>query len=227
MKDIRFAKAALVIAAFLTAAQFAGAQLVLDDFSSGPYFKQLESGSDTNSQSGSMIGGTRSTTFFACPPGPCGLRNQFAQPSSIEVRGATKIAPSALIMSSGYKAAPRLDVEYGNPNPLSLNLSASYDRLRVTFDGASEIVNFNILVYSSGGYSQTGCNLSAPAYGQPFSVDFPFAYFTSGADFSDVVLMDFIFQAEGSIGSEDWAVTSFEAIPIGAAAADITCYGLK
>jgi len=39
--------------------------------------------------------------------------------------------------------------------------------------------------------------------------------------------MVFIFdEAQGAYSGEDWAVTSFQAIPIGAPAADVTCNGL-
>ena len=66
---------------------------------------------------------------------------------------------------------------------------------------------------------------------RPYSVDFRFANFTPGqgtpgADFSDITQMDFIDQSEGGLRAVDWAITSFEAVPIGAPAADVTCYGL-
>jgi hypothetical protein len=73
--------------------------------------------------------------------------------------------------------------------------------------------------------------LSPPFYGAPYSVDFPFVDFTPGqgtpgADFSNITLIDFIDQTEGALGAADWAITSFEAIPISAPPADVTCLGL-
>jgi len=233
MKNIQLVKMILAMAAILAVPKLAFSQLLLDNFSTGSYEKSLKAGSDTNVQSGSMVGGNRLTSFLLCPPGPCGVDNEFAQSASFQIRPATKIAPAALVFSAGYKASPRLDVEYGSPTALSLNLASAYDRLRVNFDGADQIMNFNILVYSNGNslYSQTGCNLSPPFYGAPYSVDFPFADFTPGqgtpgADFSDITLIDFIDQTEGALGAADWAITSFEAIPIGAPPGNVTCLGL-
>jgi hypothetical protein len=229
MKHARFAKLAMAILAILTISQLAVAQLVLDDFSTGKYQKTLKSGTDANTQSGSMIGGNRATSFFVCPPGPCGSYNVFAQPGSFQVRPKTKSSPSALIQSAGYKASPRLDVFYGSTAPLNLDLSSQYDRFRLSFDGSDLSVNFNILVWTGGLYSQTGCNIDPSI--TSFTIDFPFANFTPGqgtpgADFSNLTLMDFIFQSDSAIGGNSWAVTSFTAIPIGAPPADITCAGL-
>jgi hypothetical protein len=229
MKNTQFVKMILAVAAILAVPQQAFSQLVLDNFSTGSYEKSLKAGSDTNVQSGGMIGGNRATTFFMCPPGPCGLDNQFDQAASFQIRPKTKIAPAALVFSAGYKVSPRLDVYYGSPTALSLNLSA-YDRLRVNFDGANQGMNYNILVFTNGLYSQTGCNLSPPFYGAPYSVDFPFADFTPGqgtpgADFSNITLIDFIDQSEGAFYAANWAITSFEAIPIGAPPGDVTCLG--
>jgi hypothetical protein len=233
LKQTRFAKLPLGIAAVITitiaTSQLAAAQLVLDDFSTGKYEKTLKSGTETNTQSGSMIGGNRETSFFVCPPGPCGTYNQFDQPASFQVRPKTKSTPSALIQSAGYKVSPRIDVEYGSTAPLNLDLSALYDRFRLTFDGSDLSVNFNILVFTGTVWSQTGCNIDPSI--SAFTIDFPFANFTaaegtSGADFSNLTLMDFIFQTDSAIGGNSWAVTSFQAIPIGAPPADITCAGL-
>ena len=218
----------LCVAASIAIPQWAAAQLVLDNFSTGKYQKTLLSSSDTNTQTGSMVGGSRETEFFICSPGPCGARNPFGQPSSFQIRPATKLAPAALIMNGGYKVGPRLDVYYGSGTPMNLNLSALYDRIRLTFDASDLSVNFNILVFTGTTWSQIGCNIDPSI--TSFTYDFPFANFqaasgTSGADFSDLTLMDFIFQTDSAIGGNNWAVTSFEAIPIGAPPGDFTCPG--
>lgn len=213
--------------------QMAFSQLLIDDFSTGPYQKAIKSGTDTNFQSGSMIGGSRETSFFACVPTNCGKWNPFGQASSFEVRGKTKTTPSALIFNGAYKSQAYLGVLYGFSAPMTIDLS-SYDRFRVTFDSADQGVNFNIVVWSNGGalYSQTGCWLSDPGQGTSFSVDFPFADFTPGggtpgASFSGINYMDFLFDAaQGTLTGEDWAVTSLQAIPIDAPPANVTCYGL-
>jgi hypothetical protein len=218
----------MFIAALLAIPQAAMSQLVLDDFTTGKYQKTLGSSSDTNTQTGSMVGGSRETVFFICPPGPCGARNPFGQPSSFQIRPATKQEPAALIMNGGYKVGPRLDVYYGSGAAMNLNLSALYDRIRLTFDASDLSVNFNILVFTGTTWSQIGCNLDPSI--TSFTYDFPFANFqaapgTSGADFSDLTLMDFIFQTDSAIGGNNWAVTSFQAIPIGAPPGNFTCPG--
>jgi hypothetical protein len=228
MKQVRFANLALVVTFVLTISTLASAQLMIDDFSTGPYQKTLKSGSDLNTQTGSMIGGNRETSFYVCTA-PCGAANPFSQSASFQVKAATKTEPSALIQSAGYKVAPRLDVIYGSTASLNLDLSSSYDRFRLTFDGSDLTVNFNILVFTGTTWSQTGCNIAAST--NSFTIDFPFEYFTpapgtSGANFADLTYMDFIFQNGSGIGGNGWAVTSFQAIPIGAPPADITCYGL-
>jgi len=229
MKVERVLSLFALIAVAIAMSGTAVAQLVLDDFSTGPYQKEMKSGTAVNVQTGGMIGGHRETVFFVCPPGPCGLSNPFAQSASIQIRPATKVAPSALVQSGGYKVGPRLDVQYGSAGPLNLALAPTYDRLRVTFDASDLVVNFNILAFTNTLYSQTGCNL-LPSI-TPVTIDFPFVYFTpgkgtSGADFTNITVLDFIFQSGSAIGANDWAVTSFQAIPTGAPPADVTCYGL-
>lgn len=223
----------LGIAAFPSVAM---AQLVVDDFSTGFYAKTLKSGNDNNFQSGTMVGDSRETSFVACSPtSACKAVNPFLQPNSFAIQTKTKISPNALVFNAGYKSQAYLAVGYGFSTPLDLNLAATYDRLRVNFDGADKFVNFNLTVWSTGGslYSQLGCNLVDPGNGTSFSVDFPFTDFvpgsgTPGADFSDVTQMQFEFAgAEGPPGGEDFAVTSFQAIPIGAPAGDVTCTGSR
>jgi hypothetical protein len=112
---------------------------------------------------------------------------------------------------------------------MNLDLASNDDRFRLTFDGADQAVNFNMLVFSNADAqrSSTGCWI--PATAKPFSVDIPLAAFTpggntQGADFHVIskILLEFD-GAQGPPSGEDWAVTSFEAIPIGAPPADTTC----
>ena len=221
MKLTRFAKALLLFAAALVLTQPAkSANLILDDFSTGPYQKQLASGQDVAPQAGMMIGGERETVFTVCQ-GPCGAQNPFDQEAAFEIRPGS---PSALIYSAGYKVYPRLEVAYGVATPLQLDLGSNYNRIRVNFDGSDLVVNFNILVFTGTDYSQTGCNLAAST--NPVSIDFPFADFTVGADFNNITAIDFIFQSGSAVGANDWAVTSFEAVPTDAPPAEITCHGI-
>jgi hypothetical protein len=137
MKFSRILGAAWLTLAASAISQTAAAQLVLDDFSTGAYKKQLASGTDVNVQTGSMIGGHRETAFLVCAPGPCGLTNQFGQTGSIQVRPATKIAPAALIYSAGFKVSPRVDVVYGSAAPLNLALAPT----RATWSSISTLLH--------------------------------------------------------------------------------------
>jgi hypothetical protein len=211
---------ALGASVMIAISQFAGAQLVLDDFSTGPYQKTLTSGADTNLQFGSMLGNSRVTSLNICPPAQCNGHGLFKQSTSFQIEGTTKSAPAALVYNSGYKTEGYLDVLYGKSAPLNLDLASGYDRIRLNFDGADGFVNLNIVVYTNGLFSSIECNLADHSYARPFSVDFPFSDFTAGADFRDVTQIALVF---GNSEGGNFAVTSVEAIPARAPAADITC----
>lgn len=217
----RYAALLAMIAATLAMPSAANAQLLLDDFSTGAYGIRLASGRDVNTQSGLMVGGERLTAFLVCPPGPCGDANPFDQEAGLQIRPGR---PSALIYSAGYKAAPRVDVQYGANTPLQLDLD-QYDRFRVSFDGSDLGVNFNIQVFTPSARAQLGCNLES--INSPVSIDFPFVDFVweiGAPDFTDISTLGLIFQSGSVNGSNDFAVTSFQAIPAGAPPAPIICH---
>lgn len=228
----------LAAAFSLGATQYAAAQLVLDDFSSGFYQETLKTGEDNNTQAGKMAGGSRTTVYGSCPNKHCsggGLGdNPFDQPNSFEIRSGTATSPNALIFNSGYKTFPYLWLKYGYATPMNLDLASDYDRIRVNFDGANQSINFNIEVFSNAGslYSEIGCNLVSPwGFMKPFSADFPFKNFipgtgTPGADFKGVTNMIFEFgESEGPNMEADYAVTSIQAVPNSDRQAAITCGG--
>jgi hypothetical protein len=227
-------KVALAASVVVAISQFAVAQLVLDDFSTGTYQKTLTSGADTNIQYGSMVGGSRVTALNICPPAQCNAHGggpTFNQPASFQIKSKTNSAPAALVYSSGYKTDGYLEVLYGKNAPLNLDLASNYTRIRLNFDGADGFVNLHIVIYTNGLYSTNGCNLADHIYGKPFSVDFLLTDFTpgndaAGADFSNLTQIALLLaNSEGVHGGEDFAVTSVEAIPAGAPKADITCQG--
>jgi len=229
MKTTRFAfLSAIAVTAIVSVSQHAAAQLVIDDFSSGFYGKTLSTGTATDTQTGTMAGGTRETDINVCvPASTCPSYNPFDQPNSYQIKKATKTTPAVLIFNTGYQSLADLQVFYGLGSPMNLDLS-SYDRIRVYFNGADQLVNLNLVVSTNGPWSALGCNFTDP-YTSPisaFTVDLPFANFSSnggaGADFSDLTLMDFEFDAsQGYATGEDWAVTSFQAVLGGTA--DVTC----
>jgi len=214
---------AFVVIAVVSVSQLAAAQMVIDNFSTGAYAKTLTKGIDNNTQTGSMAGASRYTVLSVCEPDNCADYNPFRQPNSFQVRPATKSTPSALIFNTGYKSDANLQVIYGGGSPMNLNLSPTYDRIRLYFDGADQGINFALTVYTGGPYSSIGCNFVDPAGDlKPFTVDLPFANFGGSADFSDITEMDFEFDlSQGLYTGEDWALTSIQAVLGGQA--DITC----
>jgi hypothetical protein len=197
--------------------------LTIDNFKTGPgKIGPITSGAKTASQTGAgIIGGTRTTTL------QLDAVSEFAQPASVQFRpSAKKGVPSAMIWSVGYKAYPRIDLTYGASDaPLNLNLSG-YDRLRVSFDGLQQALNFNVTVFDSsligGG---TGCGVDFLG-DVPITVDFPLSAMPRGdggqIDWTSIEVIDFIFQG-GNLGSPNLAVTGIQAIPASDPPGMVTC----
>lgn len=91
------------------------AQLTLDDLSTGAYKKTLSTGSDDHTVTGTMIGGERKTYFRVCQQTPRKAgENEFSQSATFQTRPSkTAGVPSALILSSGYKTFPLVEVFWG------------------------------------------------------------------------------------------------------------------
>src|SRR5258708_6203469 len=168
-------------------------QLTIDDFSAGPHKVTLPSNrtktaAETSTQTGQhMLGGERYNYFRVCKQFPCSIaEDEFSQSATFQVLPGKKDLPlSALIVSGGYKTFPLLQMFWGidaqnNIVPLHQNLTA-YDRMRVSFDGIDDILNFNLQLYSPTGNGQLGCSLG-PVHPVPpsYTVDFPLAEFVAG-----------------------------------------------
>jgi hypothetical protein len=104
------------------------------------------------------------------------------------------------------------------------------DRLRVTFDSNSAVVNFNVQVDTPVALFQDGINLPAgPAL--PFCVDFPFSNFVSNTpgakpNFASqgITYMDMILQSGAVIGANNFSITRIETVDPGTAAAAPCAY---
>jgi len=198
----------------------------IDDFSSGFYSKSLSTGTASKTQNGTMVGNSRLTILTACEPtNPCST-DPYEQPNSYQIKKATETTSNILIFNTGYKSNATLEVTYGDGDPMNINLSPQYDRIRLYFDSADGGgVNMNINVYTeSDPYSPLGCNFTDPNGPQaPFTVDFPFANFIGGyAGFGNVTAIGLEFNgAQGLYTGEDWGITSIQAVLGGTA--DITC----
>lgn len=199
----------------LTTRTIKAQDLSLDTFATGAGKIEAITGIHTATQTGTgIVGGTRSITLTISSSTSSG--NPFQQPIEVSVRPSTnKQVPSAFLWTVGYGAFPRIDLIYGETTPLVLNLTA-YNRLRVTFAGLSNELNFNIVAWQSNGAGgSAGCNLLP--YPAPFTVDFPLAAFVlSGGgtiDWSNIQALDIIFQGGNLTGSPNLAITHFSAVP--------------
>ena len=219
---------ALAVAALLSISQLASAQLTIDDFSTGAYSKTLKKASDTHTETGAMLGDSRYTLFVSCPSTHCGNGgkglNPLDQPSSFDVKAATKSTPSILIFNSGYMAYPFLNLGYGYGSPMTEALAPTYNRIRLNFYGSNQNINSNIEVASAAGSSALGCNIVPPGFMTPFSVDFPFTDFAGTADFGAVTNIYLeIGVSEGLNAEMEFGITSIQAIPTDAPNADVVC----
>ncbi len=184
----------------------------LDNFATGVGKVSASSGVHTVQQTGSgIVGGTRTIILSV----GSGTNNPFDQTSVVQVRPSTKeTIPSALIWDVGYAAASRIDLEYGNGAPLGLDIS-SYNLLTVSFNGLAGNLNFNIEAWQPDGESaMAGCNLGPVDYA--FNVDLPMTAFTllngNEIDWSNISLIDIIFQAGTAADNSNLAITGFSAM---------------
>lgn len=207
----RFAALAVLFLAAVAASAFAQ-DLTIDDFSTGNYQSGgYKSGiTHTSIQTGSMIGGSRDTNMSVCDTtkkGDCALSNPYSQASSYGFLPAKGGQPASMVQTGGYFAGPRIDLYYGLQTPLNADFTP-YQKIRVSFTGLSQPLNFNIQPHTGGPYAQGGCNI--PAYEGAFSVELPLNLFiqTQGFSFADVTYMDVIFQDGSTIGGVSFGITS-------------------
>jgi hypothetical protein len=194
------------------AAAIAGAQITIDDFTTGPYQSpNFKAGpKHISSQNGSMLGGNRSTNIFLCKPADCPTQNPFNQGASYAYHTPTSTSPGAMIQSAGYGTGPRIDLGYGDGAPMNADLSSA-DRIRVNFLGLTGTLNFNIQMFTGTSWGQNGCNL--PGSTVPFTVELPFTGFVGpGFDKSHVNFINLIFQSSSQIGGINFAIASTEAV---------------
>jgi hypothetical protein len=185
--------------------------LILDDFTTGAYSKRLHCGERSAFRNGTMVGGVRNTFFSV----PCDVgANAFDQTASLEI-----MKDGPLAFGAEIRVFHRVEVIYGIDHgnvftPLNLDLTG-FDRLRVKFDSNDLGLNFNVVVLMHDGTSlvQAACNLDPGSV--PFNVDLRFKedFLTQAGtpDWSDVDLIDVIFQSGSAIGANDYAVTAFSA----------------
>jgi len=183
----------------------------IDDFTTGPYQSPtFKAGTiHQSTQTGSMLGGTRSTNMSVCAPALCPSQNPYKQGNSYGYFVANANRPAAMVQTAGFDAAPRIDMGYGGGSPMNEDFSG-YQKIRVNFKGLTQPLNFNIQLFTGTAYAQGGCNM--PAYPGDFSAELPLDKFVQNAGFSfgDVTTMNVIFQSSSAIGGVSFAITSIE-----------------
>jgi len=195
---------------------------VIDDFSSGSVRSALRNPGtvDTQTQTGTMLGGVRGTSFEIVPSG-----NPFLQPVELDVDNPAKTGVP-LVVTTGLRTSWRLDMDYGvntsfGAAPLHY-FPTGCDRFRVSFDSASQTLNFNIVVFqgpSFGHYAQDGLNLDPSVFALPFCVDFLFSNFVASpigdtVDFAGkgILVIAFVFQRGSAFGGNEFAITKIETL---------------
>ena len=189
MKQLCASLSLIALAATAIPAAHAEIQIPIDDFKTGPYQSpQFKKGTTTDNgafQLGSMMGGRRDEALGICDTkvaGQCSTANPFNQAASFAIKAsATNPKRSLLIRSEGYDLGSRLEVDYGYGAPMSQDFAnlvnqGGSGRIRLDFDGLSETLNFNVLLFSTNGhYAQSGCNM--PQHNGPFGVELAFNKF--------------------------------------------------
>jgi len=184
----------------------------LDNFTSGPYVKSLNSASNVQDihfaplPSGSPLGAARGTAFLLGG-------DPYAQPSTLS------IGKGICLVDTGFGDANQLQVEYGYTlaglqAPLGLNL-AGYAGFQLNFAGGLSSSQSLIVVITvwpqSGGYYNL--EMVLPPNGNAFSVDFPFSGFSGGGLTQSQVsnIQTILIQAQGG-GFASFGITSFQAV---------------
>jgi hypothetical protein len=217
---MRIATLLLLVGALTPSTAHAANCVTIDDFTTGPGRSTLvaPNTSQALTQPGAMLGGFRGTAFLIG-----------ANPY-LQLAGMAADHPGnqgiPLVVTTGLRTGFRLDLAYGvdaNFQPKNLNYFPSgCDRFRVTFDSASQTLNFNVVAWYNpdyGHHAQDGLNLNPAPFITPFCVDFLFANFAPGVpgdtpDFGNkgILILDFIFQTGSAIGGNEFAIKKIETV---------------
>ena len=207
--------------------------LVIDNFQTGGFKSPAETGGATSyTQNGAGIyGGTRNINLVVST----GTGNLFALPAQVQVRPQpnTSATPSAFIVSAGFDVFTYMQLYYEGATTQSLNLNlADYNRIRLTFAGLVTVQDFNIEVYdNTGSWSDVSCGIGpfAPAgVGTVtlITLDIPKENFGNTAagspvDWSNIELIDLIWEPGNLYGTNNFVLTEVSAItatdPVGTA----------
>lgn len=184
----------------------ASAQLVLDNFTAGPYSKYLVTAQTVDKHfeplaAASPVGADRYTVLTLGS-------NAHKQLTRLDV------GHGICIVDTGFGAYTGLAIYYGitagGDTPLGLNLSA-YSQFQLTFAGVSAAypLSTTMVVWLSNG-SIVSQELSIPPSVDPETVAYPFSGFQS-SDFSDINYIGIVIDGGGL--SPSYGLTLFQAAP--------------
>ncbi len=221
MKPMPHARIALALTAALLLPT-AQAQVLVDDFSSGPAGLAMHAApnpiadSGNLTQFGNMASGKRVwSLLLSGDPALTGLVN---------------VSPAGLDLRTDPGASHRLDLYYGGITDHLMHLDLSQEStLRFSFADAPQGISVIVQLYYRNeldNYSQLGINL--PQHEGPFTADFSLADFAAhpanaarGSDLSWVSHIHIVTQsgAVTPFGGEGYRLTSISAVPEPASAA--------
>ncbi|KAA1418959.1 hypothetical protein F0U44_10845 [Nocardioides humilatus] len=184
---------------------------MIDNFMTGAYRSpDLTTGSVTNTESGAMLGGRRTTRFQVAG-------NPFGFPSTAVVAPGDK---SLLAVSSGYKGPTALAVFYGlrseaHPEVLRADLSC-FKRFEVNFVANDLPLNINVEVKSASSPTVYQCGVNTEA-GQTngFRLEFPFDCFVTNdpahppVDWTRIDRVLLLIQSASAMAANDYAINFF------------------
>ena len=129
---------AVSLTLFLTAAAVTAAaqNLAIDDFTTGAYQSPAyySGSSNPSTQTGSMMGRSRSTNMNVCVSAYCSTQNPYNQPSTYGFFAKTATQPAAMVQTAGYYASPRIDMGYGFGSHMDEPFQG-YQKIRLTARG--------------------------------------------------------------------------------------------
>ncbi len=172
----------------------AHANLAIDDFTTGAYLVSLISGSDVNTQSGSMLGGTRRTILQV-------LSNPLSRPVVLDIGSGLSV------LDNGSLAQSQLTLIYLQ-GATTVDLS-SYDRLRLHFVGNDLPMHIQVAFYSPSGQAM-GTSVVAPGTGFQHDVLFSSLMTFGTMDWSQVNYISVRFEPSPS---GDFAISQLEVVP--------------
>jgi hypothetical protein len=198
--------------------------LSIDNFATGAVKMEGTTTVTSAPQTGTgILGGNR---LIQITPNWFGT-NVFLQPVQVQVRPGSSTAdvPSALLLSNGYNAFPRVDLFYGPTGitptsaPLNLNMTL-YQGFGLSFAGLSNGLEVILTVWDVNGvYADVACVLTSSPNVKAFALNAPTANFTGSVDWSNIKTVALSFLAGNIYGTPNVAITEFSTTSIPAAGA--------